>query len=57
MTGFYGAPTALGGITIERKDYGCRRLHEWRVGFEEPKDMSAALLIPEDAKLRRFRVD
>ena len=57
MTGFYGAPTTLGGITIERKDYGFRRLHEWRVGFEEPKDMSAALLIPEDAKLRRFRVD
>ncbi len=57
MTGFYGAPSTLGGIRIERNDYVPCRVPDWRVVFEEPKDMSIGPVIPEDAKWRLFPVD
>ena len=54
---FYGAPSTLEGIRIERIDYVPCRNPDWRVVFEEPKDMSAATKISEDAKWRLFPVD
>ena len=57
MTAFYGALSTLGGIRIERNDYVPCRVPDWRVVFEEPKDMSAATKISEDAKWRLFPVD
>ena len=57
MTEFYGVPSTLGGIRIERNDYVPCRVPDWRVVFEEPKDMSVGPKVPEDAKWRLFPVD
>ena len=39
MTGFYGAPSVLGGFRIKRSDYLPCRVPNWRVTIEEPADM------------------
>ena len=57
MAGFYGVPSTLGGIRIERNDYVPCRVPDWRVVFEEPKDMSVGPKVPEDANWRLFPVD
>ena len=48
LTGFYGAPSVLGGIRIERSDYVACRVPDWRVTFEEPADMTIGPAVPED---------
>ena len=49
MSGFYGAPSVLGGVWIERGDYVPCRVADWRVVFEEPADINVGPVIPEDA--------
>ena len=49
MSGFYGAPSVLGGIRIERGDYVACRVPDWRVAFKEPEDTKKAPEIPENA--------
>ena len=48
MNGFYGAPSVLGGIRIERSDYVACRVPDWRVTFEEPADMAVGPMVPKD---------
>ena len=48
-SGWYGAPSTLGGISIERGDYVPCRVAEWRVVFSEPADMKVGPEIPEGA--------
>jgi len=50
MSGWYGAPSTLGGIRIERGDYVPARLPDWRVVFSEPVDMSIGPVMPEGAQ-------
>lgn len=52
--GWYGAPSVLGGVRIEHSDYVPCRCPEWRVLFEEPKDIKAPPLIPEGAEWKLF---
>ena len=49
MSGFYGAPSVLGGVRIERSDYVPCRVADWRVVFKEPVDINAGPEIPENA--------
>ena len=49
VSGFYGAPSVLGGVRIERGDYVPCRVDDWRVVFEEPADINAGPVIPVDA--------
>ena len=49
MSGFYGAPSVLGGVRIERSDYVPSRLPDWRVVFQEPTDMKIGPAMPEGA--------
>ena len=55
--GWYGAPSVLGGVRIEHSDYVPCRCPEWRVLFEEPKDIKAPPLIPEGAEWKLFPTD
>ena len=47
LTGFYGAPSVLGVIRIERSDYVPCRIPDWRVTFHEPADMKIGPSMPE----------
>ena len=49
MSGFYGAPSVLGGVRIERGDYVPCRVADWRVSFKEPEDLQVGPEIPENA--------
>ena len=49
VSGWYGAPSTLGGIRIERSDYVPCRVADWRVLFSEPADMKVGPEIPENA--------
>ena len=49
VSGFYGAPSVLGGVRIERSDYVPCRVADWRVVFKEPVDINAGPEIPENA--------
>ena len=49
MSGFYGAPSVLGGVRIERSDYVPCRVADWRVVFKEPEDLQVGPEIPENA--------
>ena len=49
MSGFYGAPSVLGGVLIERSDHVPCRVADWRVVFEEPADLNIGPEIPENA--------
>lgn len=49
MSGFYGAPSTLGGVRIERNDYVACRVPDWRVVFKEPEDSKKSPDIPQDA--------
>lgn len=57
ISGFYGAPSVLGGIRIERSDYVPCRVAEWRVVFEEPADMKVGPQIPENAQWKLVPTD
>ena len=57
VNGFYGAPSTLGGIRIERSDFVPCRFPDWRVVFSQPGDMKVGPEVPEDAKWRLFPVD
>ena len=57
MAGFYGAPSTLGGIRIERSDYRPCRVPEWRVAFKEPEDMDVGPVIPDDEPWMLFPAD
>ena len=48
--GWYGAPSVLGGVRIEKADYVPCRVADWRVTFHEPADMKADPEIPADAQ-------
>ena len=54
MGGWYGAPSTLGGIRIERSDYVPCRVAAWRVVFDEPKDMNNGPDMPDDAKWEKL---
>ena len=47
--GWFGAPSTLGGIRIEHPDHPPSRVAEWRVVFEQPRDMTSRPEIPEGA--------
>jgi len=47
MSGFYGAPSVLGGVLIERSDYVPSRLPDWRVVFQEPTDVKVGPVMSE----------
>ena len=49
MSGFYGAPSVLGGVRIERSDYVPCRVADWRVVFEESADLNIGPEILENA--------
>ena len=49
VSGFYGAPSVLGGVRIERGDYVPCRVADWRVTFKEPEDLQVGPEIPENA--------
>ena len=49
VSGFYGAPSVLGGVRIERSDYVPCRVADWRVTFKEPEDLQVGPEIPENA--------
>lgn len=46
-SGWYGAPSVIGGIRIEHGDYVPCRVPEWRVVFNEPGDLSVEPEIPD----------
>ena len=49
VSGWYGAPSVLGGIRIERGDFVPYRVAEWRVVISEPTDMKVGPAMPDDA--------
>ena len=49
MSGFYGAPSVLGGVRIERSDYVPCRVADWRVVLKEPEDLQVGPEIPVNA--------
>ena len=49
MSGFYGAPSVLGGVRIERSDYVPCRVADWRVVFQELTEINVGSEIREDA--------
>lgn len=53
-SGWYGAPSVLGGVRIEHSDYVPCRCPEWRVRFEEPSDPKRAPEIPDGAEWKLF---
>ena len=57
VSGWYGTPSALGGVRIENFDYVTCRVPEWRVAWEEPKDLKEAPVIPENAQWKLLPVD
>ena len=57
ISGFYGAPSTLGGIRIERGDYVACRVADWRVVFEEPEDINVGPVIPEGAEWKLVPTD
>ncbi|WP_170953570.1 hypothetical protein [Synechococcus sp. UW179A] len=57
ISGFYGAPSILGGIRIERGDYVACRVADWRVLFEEPADINVGPEIPEGAEWKLVPTD
>ena len=48
-TGWYGAPSIMGGILMTNPSYRDCRVPEWRVTFKEPVDMKAGPNVPKDA--------
>ena len=57
MSGWYGSVAPKGGIRCEHYDYVPCRLPQWRVAWEEPKDLKAPPEIPEGAEWKHFPVD
>ncbi|KZR87887.1 hypothetical protein MITS9504_00311 [Synechococcus sp. MIT S9504] len=57
ISGFYGAPSTLGGIRIERGDYVACRVADWRVVFEEPADINVGPEIPKGAEWKLVTTD
>ena len=52
--GWFGTPSPLGGVRVENFDYVACRVPEWRVAWEEPKDLNEAPSIPENAQWKLF---
>ena len=48
--GWYGAPSVLGGVRIDKADYVPCRVADWRVTIKEPDDMNVGPAIPEGAQ-------
>ena len=57
VSGWYGAPSTLGGIRIEKSDYVPCRVADWRVVFEEPADMKVGPEVPEGAQWKLVPTD
>ena len=57
MSGLYGAPSVLGGVRIERGDYGPCHVVDWRVVFEAPADIKVGPGIPEDVVWKLKPID
>ena len=57
MSGFYGAPSVLGGVRIERSDYVPCRVADWRVVFEELADLNIGPEIPDGAQRKLIPTD
>ena len=55
--GWYSSVAPLGVIRCEHFDYVPCRLPQWRVSWDEPKDLKAAPEIPEDAEWKHWPVD
>ena len=49
-SGWYGAPSVLGGILMQNPNYRDCRVPEWRVTFKEPEDMKKGPTIPDGAQ-------
>ncbi len=47
--GFLASKSQEGGITIERADFVTCRVPDWRVKFDEPKDLLKEPEIPKEA--------
>ena len=56
-SGWYGAPSVLGGIYMDNPNYRPCRVPEWRVAFKEPEDMKVGPEVPEDAQWMLFPVE
>ena len=54
---WYGSVAHPGGIRCEHYDYVPCRLPQWRVSWEEPKDLKAPPEIPEGAEWKHWPVD
>ena len=57
MSGWMGSVAPKGGIRCEHHDYVPCRLPQWRVSWDEPKDLKAPPEIPEGAEWKHWPVD
>ena len=57
MSGWYGSVAPLGGIRCEHHEFVPCRLPQWRVAWEEPKDLKAPPEIPEGAEWKLFPLE
>jgi len=52
--GWYGAPSVLGGLRINKTDYVPCRVAYWRVTLHEPANMKISPEMPADAQWHRL---
>ena len=57
MNGWYGSHVPLGGVRCEHHEFVPCRLPQWRVAWEDPKDLKAPPEIPEGAEWKHWPVD
>ena len=56
-SGWYGAPSVLGGIYMDNPCYRPCRVPEWRVAFKEPENMKVGPEVRKDAQWMLFPVE
>ena len=57
MGGWQGSVAPLDGIRCEHYEYVPCRLPQWRVSWDEPKDLKTPPEIPEGAEWKHWPVD
>ena len=53
-TCWYGAPSVIGGIRIEKADFLPCRVADWRVSFKKPDDPKVGPEMPAEVKWHRL---
>ena len=57
MSSWHGSISPLSGVRCEHFEFVPCRLPQWRVSWDEPKDLKARPEIPEGAEWKHWPVD